>query len=265
MNNDPKQGMTLPSGKFAGVLDLGDDMGRLSYSASLIDVWRGADQTALFPGPGPGIPYVTGNEGFKSHLAVEAGWEKQFILPGGVVATPYLAARADAAYYNRTAGPIGAPYTTTPDATLLSLTPIAAMDVRFPMIASDGLDTHLIEPIAQLVFRGSNTTAVGITNDNAQSFVFDDTNLFSYNRFSGSDRQETGLRANVGGHYLANFADGGWIDLLAGESFHLAGVNGLGISDAAQTGTSSGLGTTPPISWQRPAGRCPAAFRLAAS
>ena len=71
--------------------------------------------------------------------------------------------------------------------------------------AINGYDSHLFEPIAQLVYRGSSTTVPGITNDNAQSFVFDDTNLFSYNRFSGTDRQETGLRANIGGRYHGQF------------------------------------------------------------
>jgi LPS-assembly protein len=127
---------------------------------------------------------------------------------------------------------------------LLSLTPIAAMDFRWPLAASNGPDTQLLEPIAQLVYRGSSTTAVGITNDDSQSFVFDTSNLFSYNRFSGIDRQETGLRANVGGHYLANFANGSWLDLVAGQSFFLAGTNALGVNDAAQVGASTGLGST---------------------
>ena len=37
--------------------------------------------------------------------------------------------------------------------TLWSATPIAAMDVRFPLAASDGSTVHLIEPIAQLAYR----------------------------------------------------------------------------------------------------------------
>jgi LPS-assembly protein len=74
--------------------------------------------------------------------------------------------------------------------------------------------------------------------------VFDDTNLFSYDRFSGNDRQETGLRANIGGRYMANFGDGTWLELIGGQSYHLAGVNSLGIADPAQTGNSTGLGGT---------------------
>ncbi len=132
--------------------------------------------------------------------------------------------------------------TTPPDQLLLNATPIAAVDVRWPMIAFNGADTHLLEPIAQLVYRGSDVTEVGVTNDNAHSFVLDDSNIFSYNRFTGTDRQETGLRANVGARYLANFDGGSWLELVGGQSFHLAGLNAMGVGDEVNTGVSTGLG-----------------------
>jgi len=100
---------------------------------------------------------------------------------------------------------------------------------------------HLVEPIGQLVYRGSDTSLVGITNDDAQSFVFEDTNLFSFNRFSGSDRQETGLRANIGGRYLADFADGSYLELIAGQSFQLAGENAFASADPAFSSARTGL------------------------
>src|SRR5699024_8163888 len=69
------------------------------------------------------------------------------------------------------------------------------------------------------------------------------TNLFSYNRFSGTDRQETGLRVNLGGRYQANFVDGSYLEVIAGQSFQLAGENAFASADAAQTGVGSGLET----------------------
>ena len=87
-----------------------------------------------------------------------------------------------------------------------------------------------------------DTSLVGITNDDAQSFVFDDTNLFSYNRFSGYDRQETGLRANIGARYQANFADGGYLELVGGQSFQLAGANAFAAADPAGTSRGSPSG-----------------------
>lgn len=229
-----QQGKALPAVRFDHVQDLGPDMGRIEISGRLLGVQRDLDATTTVNG----VPYTFGYAGNKQHATFQAGWQKQWIGGGGFVATPYLGGRADVAYYDGTSP-------TLPGATSLwSATPIAAMDVRFPMAASDGSTVHLVEPIGQFVYRGSDVTSVGITNDNAQSFVFDDTNLFSYNRFSGSDRQETGLRLNVGGRYQANFADGGYFELIAGQSFQLAGANAFASPDAVQTAVGGGMGAT---------------------
>lgn len=226
-----KQAQALPAVRFDHVEDLAPGMGRVEISGRLLGVRRDTDSTGTYNG----VPYAFGYAGSKQHASVQAGWQTQMVGAGGFVATPYLGGRTDFAYYDGTSA-IG------PGATSLwSVTPIAAMDVRFPLAANDGSTVHLVEPIAQMVYRGSNTTSVGITNDDAQSFVFDDTNLFSYNRFSGNDRQETGLRANIGGRYQANFADGSYLELIAGQSFHLAGTNGFATVDQMRTAGGAGL------------------------
>jgi LPS-assembly protein len=233
-DDDEKQGMNVPKIEGEHTYDLPPGLGRIRLSGELLGVRRGLDQL----GSTNGVNYAYGYEGVKVHGMLEGAWENQVILPGGLAATPYLGLRLDGATYNRT---LPAP---PADAMLLTATPIAALDLRYPLIANNGADTHLIEPIAQIVYRGTGTTKVGITNDDSHSFVLDTSNIFSYNRFSGIDRQETGLRANVGGHYLGTFADGSWLDLVAGQSFHLAGVNAYGVSDGVQVGTNTGLGGT---------------------
>lgn len=240
--DEQRQGTVLPKVEFEHYQDLMPGWGRVHVQGEALSIQRGLDQTGTY-GAGA-VPYVFGYEGNKLHGMIEGAWENQYILPGGIAATPYLGARLDAASYDRSLPPIAGPYPTPADSVLFTATPIAAVDFRWPLMARDGLDSHLFEPVAQLVYRGSGTTNVGITNDDAQSFVFDTANLFSYNRFTGIDRQETGLRANIGGHYLGSFSDGSWLDLVAGQSFHLAGTNGLGIGDHTQVGTNSGLGGT---------------------
>ena len=232
------QTRAIPTIEAASYHDLGEH-GRLELSGEVLGVQRGRDSFKTVNG----VPYVYAYESNKLRATFEGAWQNQYILPGGVVATPYLGLRLDAGYFERSAPDLVAPYPTPVSGTsLLSATPIAAMDVRWPLVAVNGYDSHLFEPVAQLVYRAS-ATMPGISNDDAQSFVFDDTLLFSYNRFSGGDRQETGLRANVGGRYLANFEDGSWLQLIGGQSFHLAGTNALGIVDHAQTGNSTGLET----------------------
>ena len=227
-----QQAREIPSIDAAHYLDLGEN-GRVDFSAEVQGIQRGVDSgPTLFNG----VPYIFAYEENKVHATIEAAWQNQYILPAGIVATPYLGMRLDGGYYDGASALLAGPIS------MFEATPIAAIDVRWPLVAVNGYDSHLFEPVAQLVYRGSSNTLVGITNDNAQSFVFDDTLLFSYDRFSGSDRQETGLRLNVGGRYLANFEDGSWLELIGGKSFHLAGANALGIVDHAQTGNSTGLG-----------------------
>lgn len=225
-----KQARALPFGRFNHLVDLGPDNGEIQVEGEFLNVDRTADSTAT----AGGVPYVTGYAGQKAHGVVQAMWSRQFIA-GGLAITPYAGARFDAASYN------GGSALNPVASTLYTATPFAALDMRYPFIASDGGTTHVIEPIAQLVYRASDVTATGITNDNAQSFVFDDSNVFSFNRFSGTDRQETGLRANIGGHYLASFEDGSYLDFIVGQSFHLAGLNALSTADAANAGVGAGL------------------------
>lgn len=226
-----KHGRTLPLVQFNQTHELDNDWGQIAIDGRLIGVNRELDATGSING----VPYTYGYEGNKFHGTLEALWSKQLIVPGGLVITPYLGARLDAASYDG-----GSPLNSTAS-TLFSATPIAALDVRFPILGIDGNSTHLLEPIAQLVYRGSSTTLPGITNDNAHGFIFEDSNLFSFNRFSGTDRQETGLRANIGGQYMANFEDGSWLRLIGGQSYHLAGVNSFSIFDHGQVGNLSGL------------------------
>jgi LPS-assembly protein len=233
-----RQALTIPDIEVAHYVNF-DDWGQIRLKADLEGIHRDGDAGPVVYN---GIPYIFGYEQNKFHATLEGSWQKQVVLPGGVLATPYLGARLDAGYFERSGPPL-APPPPTPDSgiSLLEATPIAAIDFRWPLVADSDFGSHIFEPVAQLVYRGSSTTLTGITNDNAQSFVFDDTLLFDYNRFSGTDRQETGLRANIGGRYLANFDDDAWLQLIGGQSYHLAGTNALGIIDHAQTGNSSGL------------------------
>ncbi|SFV35266.1 LPS-assembly protein [Devosia crocina] len=226
-----QQGRNLPVVRFSHVLDLEEDWGRLTFDGKLLHVNREADAVSIVNG----VPYVFGHQGNKTHATLQAGWETQWIAPGGLVFSPYAGGRADFSYYDGTSPLL------PEETSLIAATPIAAIDVRYPLMASNGADVHIIEPIVQLAYRGSDNSLVGITNDDAQSLVFDDTNLFSYDRFSGYDRQDIGLRANVGGRYQANFANGRYLEIIAGQSFLLAGANAYTEADPVRTGIGSGL------------------------
>jgi LPS-assembly protein len=71
--------------------------------------------------------------------------------------------------------------------------------------------------------------------------VFDTSNLFSVDKFSGYDREEGGGRANVGAQVTTQFNQGGSVVAVFGQSYQLFGLNSFAVADATNTGIDSGL------------------------
>ncbi len=180
--------------------------------------------------------------GGMTRLTSEVEWKRQFIVPGGLVLTPLLAARGDAYRLDMTA-PVGygGTYETDNNATRAMLT--ASLEARYPILATTDTGTHLFEPIAQIYARTNEDLAGGLPNEDAQSFVFDATNLFERDKFSGFDRVEGGTRANLGMRYTGTFDNGIRLRSLVGQSFHLGGVNSFATDDLVNAGANSGLET----------------------
>ncbi len=227
-----QQGIALPNVQVARTFTMPDGGGQIEVQGRLLAISRAADFSETING----ATYDLGYAGNRIHGMSQASWQNQWIL-GGAVVTPFAGVRIDAAAYDGNSSLPSAPA----EQTLFGATPIAALDIRYPLVASGGGVTHLIEPIAQIVYRGASSTMPGITNEDSQSLIFDDTNLFSYNRFTGIDRQEAGVRLNVGGRYQATLDDGSYFDLVGGQSFQLAGTNAFAEPNAQLVGTASGL------------------------
>ncbi len=69
------------------------------------------------------------------------------------------------------------------------------------------------------------------------------SNLFEWNKYSGYDRFETGVRANYGAQFTLDMDQHGYINALFGQSAQVAGVNSFDTPDAANVGLESGLNT----------------------
>jgi LPS-assembly protein len=116
-------------------------------------------------------------------------------------------------------------YATVDKVTTARALPTGAVEVRWPWMrasGSAGSSTQIIEPIAQLVV-APNTGSSGyakVPNEDSLTMEFTDQNLFSLNRFPGLDRQEGGVRANVGLHSSWN-TPSGLFDTLVGQSYRL--------------------------------------------
>jgi LPS-assembly protein len=129
------------------------------------------------------------------------------------------------------------------DNNLVRAMPTVGMEYRYPFINVQSWGTNTIEPIAQIIVRPNETQIGRWPNEDAQTLVFDDSNLFRVDKFSGWDRVEGGSRANYGLQYTAQFNQGGFVNMLFGQSYSLFGQNSFAVGDATNTGLNSGLDT----------------------
>ena len=203
---------------------------------------------------------VRGIGGDYTRTTASATWKRQYIDPIGQVWTPFVFARLNGVALNlnqsNSATFTSASGTSTiqnasqanffgQDATSFygQLTTGVGVDYRYPFMVSTDWATHVFEPIAQMIVRPNESTSASLVNEDSQSLVFDDTNMFMWNKFSGYDRMEGGTRLNYGGHYTMTFRNGGYTNLMLGQSFQLAGRNSYATPDMANIGLSSGLDT----------------------
>jgi len=191
---------------------------------------------------------VRGLAGNLSRATAEVSWRRNFIDPLGQMWTPYASVRADVFSINPdTSSVINARVSTIADSSdevFGRVMPAIGLMYRYPFVAKTDWGTHIIEPVAQIVARPNETHSVRLANEDAQSLVFDATNLFEWSgKFSGYDRVEGGTRANVGALYTGRFGKEAFANLLVGQSFQLGGRNSFATGDLVNTGLDSGLDT----------------------
>jgi LPS-assembly protein len=102
------------------------------------------------------------------------------------------------------------------------LYPQAGVEARYPLIATLGHSTHLLEPIAQFIVAPDDIDAGDIPNEDSITVEFDEANLFDNNRFPGFDRVETGTRLNLGLRYARVADDAFTLDGTIGRVFRLS-------------------------------------------
>ena len=99
--------------------------------------------------------------------------------------------------------------------------PQVALDVSWPFVRDSGAwGSQLIEPIAQVIVapQVGDSQLRRYPNEDSLDFEFTDANLFGFNRFTGIDRQEGGVRANVAMHG-AWYLGGVTFDGLVGQAY----------------------------------------------
>jgi len=200
--------------------------------------------TPLTADPAVKVPancLLRGAPGDYTRASADLLWRRTIIDPIGQMWTPFVSARVDAAALSVSNQPGVANYLPTGDSSVLRGMPAIGFEYRYPFISVHSWGTQTIEPIAQVIVRPNETSIGKLFNEDAQSLVFSDANLFALDKFSGWDRAEGGTRANVGAQYTAQFNQGGYVNVLFGQSYQLFGKNSFAVPDISNTGLDSGL------------------------
>lgn len=136
-------------------------------------------------------------------------WRRNEILPGGVLGAAILGVDADLYRIAQDR---------RHDDLVTRVDPVAGVELRWPLAGQAGGATHLVEPIAQVLWspRGQDDD---IPNEDSSLIEFDEGNLFSDNRFPGWDARETGLRANLGVNWTRMDPAGWSLGLTGGRVF----------------------------------------------
>jgi LPS-assembly protein len=206
----------------------------------------------------PGKCLLRGVAGDYTRASGQLSWQRSYIDPIGEVWKPFLFGRLDgeATELNET-GSIT--YASSAGVSTVANSSQAAffsgsdqgafargmagagLEYRYPFVSTSSWGSQTITPIAQFIARPSEVIPRIQPDEDSQSLVFDETNLFAWNKFSGYDRVEGGTRLNYGVQYTADFANGGHANFVGGESIQVAGQNSYTLYDPANVGLESGL------------------------
>lgn len=218
-----RQYMSASAYAFQG-LEAEDDSGTTPYVAPLLDY-----AVTLQPERLPGRLYFDASvvslyrqKGFDSRrFSVDGSWQLPHVGPAGDIYTLTTDLGLDLYWLNGFT-PAGNPGNSSGGSDLEArIRPTVALEWRFPFVRREGTVRQVIEPIAQVILTPYGGNPKEIPNEDSRSLEFDDTNLFSLNRFPGHDRVESGPRANLGLKASAYGVSGGYTSLTMGQVFRL--------------------------------------------
>jgi LPS-assembly protein len=240
---------TFDSPVFGGELGVRTNLTSLSRSTAAFDPITQAATLGALCAPANADPrqkrpnncLLRGIPGEYTRLSAEAYWKRTYTDTIGQQWTPFVSLRADVMSMSIDPQIGVSNYLAPGDRTEFRAMPAAGVEYRYPFISVQSWGTQTITPVAQIIVRPNETSIGKSPNEDSQSLIFDDSNLFKINKFSGWDRIEGGGRANVGIEYTAQFNRGGFLNVLFGQSYQLFGTNSFAVADTTNTGLGTGL------------------------
>jgi len=180
--------------------------GRLRFLGHAVALHRDGDLAQLTPAG------IIQNQAIDSRRAsAQVDWRATSTFANGMRVEPFLTGRAD--YFSINNRPAA-----TKTSFGRALGTVGA-DFAWPFIRQSGGSSLIIEPLAQIALSPDRKLNMRVPNEDSLTLQFDETNLFSTDRFSGFDLYEGGQRVNVGGRATLNWGANRSASFLLGRSF----------------------------------------------
>ncbi len=165
-----------------------------------------------------------GNGQDVGRVIAKLGWEKQFILPNGIISKLNTDIRGD--YYSisdRNEAVSGSGISKS--ASEFRFFPKLSVESSYPLIKDFENNNLLIEPVIQAVLSPSLKDNFSVPNEDSQDVQLDASNLFSDNRFPGYDRIEDRTHISYGIRSGVYAGDGSSIEGFIGQSYRFSDID----------------------------------------
>lgn len=164
-------------------------------------------------------------------VSVKPSWNLPYVAPMGDIYKLSASMGLDFFHSQSLAAPTARERDGTYDGAALRANPELSLDWRWPLARRTGTVTEILEPIGQVIVSPYGGNSWKMANEDSQDLDFNDTNLFSANRYTGYDRVEGGPRTNYGVKWGVYGDGGGSTSILVGQSYRLKA------DDTFQTGS----------------------------
>lgn len=171
--------LALPAAAYSWVGEPGRMGGRFTIDGSAVSIYRDNDVRA-------------------QRGTVLAGWALPYTARSGEIYTLSANLQTDAFYTSNAAYGSRNSFQPSENGFNTRTLPQIGLSWRLPVIRRDGPVRTIVEPIAALYAAPNLGSQRDLPNEDSRGLTFDDTNLFRQNRFSGSDRLESGQRLVMG-------------------------------------------------------------------
>jgi LPS-assembly protein len=184
-DKDAAQPWVLPSATVSALGQPGQTFGgRWSFDASTLVTQRdNGGRTLANQGPNT------------RRLSLSGGWQRQFLSSTGLVTTASGLLRTDSYWANNV---VTSSSETYDRAMFTRAYQQGSVTFRYPMARNGGSYQHLLEPIVSMTAAPTVRSVAKQPIEDSYTVEFDETNLFSANRFTGNDLIEGGSRVTYG-------------------------------------------------------------------